>query len=129
MKFLRFGLDAPTGKRIWILILIGSISLIYPPAIYAMIIYYAYFRTWDITSTKSLKIKFLKSFMELCGGILGALIVLSIKPEMINLLLDPILYSVFFKMLIKLFIVYQTSVLLFLYIHHFGLHPGQPHST
>lgn len=119
MRFLRFGLDVPTSKRIWILILIGLISFVYFPMSYAMFVYYAYFRAWDITSTTDLKLKFTKSLMEFTGLMLGLSIIFTIMPETINMLLD----SRMAKILIQYLIVYQSSVIFFLYIHHFGLHP------
>ncbi len=122
MRFLRFGLDVPTGRRIWILILIGLISLVYFPMSYAMFVYYAYFRAWDITSTTNLRLKVVKSLMEFAGMMLGLSIIFTIMPETMGILLN----SKMTKILIQYLIVYQSSVTLFLYIHHFGLHPRAP---
>ncbi|MBI2064391.1 MAG: hypothetical protein HYT66_01630 [Candidatus Yanofskybacteria bacterium] len=123
MKYLRLGLDVPTSCRIGVLILLGIASWLYPPLIYAVVIYYAYFMAWDITSTKSLKIKALKSFMAFYGYILGTSIVLLIFPSAIKVFTDPLAHDLMFKFIIKIFIVYESAVLLFLYIHHCGLHP------
>ena len=123
MKYLRLGLDIPTSRRIGVLILLGIVSWPYPPLFYSMVIYYAYFMAWDITSTKSLKIKALKSFMAFYGYILGASVSLWIFPNMIETFTDPLMHDLMFKFMIKVFIVYESSVLIFLYIHHRGLHP------
>jgi len=88
-----------------------------------MVVYYAYFRAWDITLTKELRLKIAKSSAELCGLLIGSSIVILIKPEILNL--DPI----FSRFLIKVLVVYLSSVWLFLYIHHFGLHPKPTNSV
>ena len=119
MKYLRLGLDVPISKRILILVLIGLISIVYFPMSYAMFVYYAYFRAWDITSTTDLKLKVAKSLMEFAGIMLGLSIIFTIAPETMNIFLD----SRMIKILVQYLVVYQASVTLFLYIHHFGLHP------
>ncbi len=118
MKFLCFGLDTSTAKRIWILWAIGLFGIVYLPMIYAMTIFYAYFRVWDITSTTDLRLKIQKASAELFGLGLGSVIAMII----IGPVSDPAAIQFFAKFIIKICIVYETAVLLFVYVHHFGFH-------
>jgi hypothetical protein len=120
MKYLYLGLGPATGRRIYTLLLIGIASMLYSPLIYAVTIYYAYFMAWDITSTNDVKLKTLKSFMAIYGFLLGTSLIFLFKPEVVTAMLSLNMFMLYW---VKLFITYEASVILFLYIHHFGLNP------